>query len=323
MAILRNCMSGSKIVLHSHHTFGRHRASVDTLIEGPDVSQLHASIRWEGTSWHILDLSRNGTWVGKQRLTYGQSLCLQEGATIRFGDAPASAWEVLDVQAPKTVLVPLQDDSPVIELDTFCGLPDSQNPEISLYISNGGQWLCERAGGVTPVDDGDVISHGPHLWKLHVARVIDTTMVQEAPKPSAMDEIAFRFEVSLDEEHVFLKLIRHGETFELGERAHHYLLLTLARRRLDDMQKQVDPNEHGWVDLDDLSQMLDLNLSHLNIQIFRARKQITSLLSDLPYLPPLIERRVGSVRFGCTSFTIVQGSTVESTEERETHVAPS
>ncbi len=273
MAILRNCMSGSKIVLHSHHIFGRDRASVDTFIEGRDISQIHASIRWEGTSWHILDVSRNGTWVDKNLLKYGQSLYLRKGVSIQFGNAPASVWEVLDVQAPKTVLVPLHGESSVIELDTFCGLPDSEDPEISLYLSSERQWFCERADGVAPIHDGDVISLGSRLWKLHVARVIDTTLVQSESQPLLVNEIGFRFEVSLDEEHVFVKLIRNGETINLGERAHNYMLLTLARYRLDDMQKQIDLNEQGWVDLENLSEMLDLNRTHLNMQIFHCTGQ--------------------------------------------------
>ncbi len=216
-----------------------------------------------------------------------------------------------DLKAPKTVLIPLNEDQTAIELDTFYSLPDEQNPEISLYVLARGQWLCERADGVMPLHDGDVIRHGQNLWKFYDAEAIETTPVQTEGPRGSTDDITFRFDVSLDEEHMFLKLIRGHATFDLGERAHHYLLLTLARRRLDDMQNRVDPNEQGWIELEDLSHMLDLDPPHLNIHIYRARKQIAQLEPKLSYLPQVVERRVGSVRFGCPWFTIIRGSEVE------------
>ena len=311
MATLHNPKLEMTIVLRSHHTFGRRRSSVDTWLQSPDVSHIHAAIRWESAYWVILDLSRNGTRVDDQHLTYGKNTTLQAGMTIKFGDSAAATWQVLDVDAPKTVLIPLHEEQPPIELDTLYSLPDEQNPEISLYIAEHGQWLCERPDGVTPLYDGDVISHRQKLWKFYCAEAIETTPAQlDGPREST-DAITFRFDVSLDEEHIFLKLIRDNTTFDLGERAHHYLLLTLARRRLDDMQNQVDPNEQGWIDLEDLSQLLDLDPPHLNIQIFRARKQIAKLELQLSCLPQVVERRVGSVRFGCPLFTIMRGSEVE------------
>ncbi len=163
-----------------------------------------------------------------------------------------------------------------------------------------------------------MISHDQKLWKYYCAEAIDITPARlEEPRESTQD-IAFRFDVSLDEEHIFLTLIRGDTAFDLGERAHHYLLLTLARRRLDDIQQQVDANEQGWIELEELSQMLDLDPSHFNIQIHRARKQIAQLETKLTYLPQVVERRVGSVRFGCPSFTIARGSEVEGTPSHTT-----
>lgn len=126
-------------------------------------------------------------------------------------------------------------------------------------------------------------------------------------------DIAFHFDVSLDEEHILLKLIQGDTKLDLGERVHHYLLLTLARQRLDDIRHQVDVNEQGWLDLEALSQMLNLDPAHLNIQIHRARKQIAKLDLQLTYLPQVIERRVGSIRFGCPWFTITRGAEDEGT----------
>lgn len=313
MATLHNPTLGRTIFLRSHHTFGRRQSSVDTWLQSPDVSQIHASIRWDGVHWVARDLSRNGTWIDDQHLTYGKSLALQEGMIIKFGEAAEAIWQVADLQPPKTVLLPMNSDQPAIELETFYSLPDEEHPDISLYVSERGQWICERPDGVTPLNDGDVISHGQQLWKFYCADAIDITPVHLERLCESEADITFRFDVSLDEEHIFLKLIRGSETFDLGERAHHYLLLTLARRRLDDMQNQIDSNEQGWIDLEELSSMLNLDPAHLNIQIHRARKQIARLNLRLSYLPQVVERRVGSMRFGSPRFTIVRGSEDQGT----------
>lgn len=97
----------------------------------------------------------------------------------------------------------------------------------------------------------------------------------------------------------------------MGERAHHYMLLTLARQRLKDAESGQDQETQGWIELDQLSDMLDLEASHLNIQIFRARKQINGALPKQLSLPPVIERRVGGVRFGYPDFQIIRGSDTE------------
>ncbi len=307
MATLLNPRLGTTIVLRSHHTFGRRQSSVDTWLESPDVSQIHAAIRWEGLYWAILDLSRNGTWVDDQPLTYGQSTRLQVGMTIKFGDSQEATWRVADVEPPKTVLISLNNHHPDIELDMFYSLPNERQPEISLYLSEWGQWLCERADGVTPLRDGDVISYGQQQWKLCCAEPIEATPNHFEPSRDVADDIAFHFDVSLDEEHILLKLIQGRATFDLGERAHHALLLTLARHRLHDMQHQIDVNEQGWIDLEVLSHMLNIDPPHMNIHIHRARKQIAKFNLNLSYLPQVVERRVGSIRFGCPKFTIAQG----------------
>ena len=72
MAILKNRATQRKIHLRTLHVFGRGRSS-DTLLENPDASQLHASIRWTGSTWELHDHSRNGTLldgelVGRQRV---------------------------------------------------------------------------------------------------------------------------------------------------------------------------------------------------------------------------------------------------------------
>lgn len=130
--------------------------------------------------------------------------------------------------------------------------------------------------------------------------------------PARVEEICLNFQVSLNEEHAFLSILHGARTeIDLGERAHHYSLLTLARHRLDDAKNGLDPSSQGWIELAQLSRLLGIEPEHLNIQIFRARAQIIHALPQVAQLPSIIERRRGELRFGAHRFRIVRGSEVE------------
>lgn len=121
-----------------------------------------------------------------------------------------------------------------------------------------------------------------------------------------------QFQVSLNEEHIFLQAkLPSGENIDLGERVHHYCLVTLARRRLHDARRGIDATGQGWVAVGDLARMLGLEPSHLNIQLFRARQHVACALA--PELDPkhLLERRRGEVRLGGMPFRIVRGTVLE------------
>ncbi|PON13428.1 hypothetical protein C2W62_34405 [Candidatus Entotheonella serta] len=181
----------------------------------------------------------------------------------------------------------------------------------ALYIAESGQWFCERDENVMPLHDGDVISHGQQQWQFCCAETIDMTPVLTEQRGELSTDIAFHFDVSLDEEHILLKLIQGDTKLDLGERVHHYLLLTLARQRLDDIRHQVDVNEQGWLDLEALSQMLNLDPAHLNIQIHRARKQIAKLDLQLPYTSD--RAPCGKHTFWLSLFHITRGAEDEGT----------
>ncbi|UTY56249.1 hypothetical protein [Massilia sp. erpn] len=127
------------------------------------------------------------------------------------------------------------------------------------------------------------------------------------PEPTQL-----RFQVSLNEEHAFLTIALENRTeLDLGERVHHYSLLTLARRRLDDARHGVDPSCQGWIEVAHLARMLGIDPTHLNIQLFRARSQIARALPPGTQLPSLIERRRGELRLGALPFQIMRGSRLE------------
>lgn len=126
------------------------------------------------------------------------------------------------------------------------------------------------------------------------------------------DATRLHFHVSLNEEHVFLDIaLAPDAQIGLGERVHHYSLLTLARLRLADARRGLDASCQGWVDVGCLSQMLGLDSSHLNIQIHRARHQFAQALPSQAQAAAIVERRRGEIRFGALAFKITRGGSVE------------
>jgi hypothetical protein len=120
------------------------------------------------------------------------------------------------------------------------------------------------------------------------------------------------FDVSLNEEHIFLQVaLGEGMQLDLGERVHHYAMVTLARHRLADARRGVDPSGQGWIEVDLLARMLGLEPTHLNIQFFRARQQMLRALPAGVPAPALLERRRGEVRIGALGFRIMRGSALE------------
>ena len=306
MGILKNIKTRESIFLKSHHVFGRNREKADTELKYKDVSQIHASVRWNGREWQLTDFSRNGTWIDGIRLIPGEKTGLKEKNIIRFSTLGESEWHLIDDKPPSNVIVPLKGDGPMIMLDRFHALPSEAEPDISVYISQTGGWVCENEKGVYPLKNGDIISHDQGLWQFFCDDPVDVTLSKKIA-----NEIRFYFHVSIDEEHVFLRIQADKETIDLGERAHHYMLLTLARQRLRDAEEGVDQETQGWIETDRAAGMLGLDPSHLNIQIYRSRKQINDALSELQNPPHVIERRFGGLRFGYTDFQIMRGSTVE------------
>ena len=155
-----------------------------------------------------------------------------------------------------------------------------------------------------------------HIQATAPAQANDRTAPSPARAPAGGAAISLHFDVSLDEEHVFLSITQDQRRLDLGERVHHYALLTLARRRLADRASGIDPHSQGWIDTERLSKMLGLEAAHLNIQIFRMRRQIALALA-MPASPDVIERRRGQIRFGTPPVSIVRGSAIETPAPRD------
>lgn len=311
MAALRNRLTQQLTYLRSTHVFGRNPDKADSVLFNLDASQIHASMRWNGQSWVLLEHSRNGTFVdGKKIMSHGEAeMC--PGQTIQFAMGDMAGWEIIDLEPPCAMLLPPRAHMQALALQRFHLLPDDIEPESTLSLSPHGQWLWEDGNNCSVLRDGAAVRIGQDVWTFAALSEIEPTCVVAQLNARNARPLLLNFNVSQNEEHISLTIADAERSTDLGERTHHYSLLTLARLRLAAVTRGTAAASQGWVEVERLARMLGLDGAHLNIQIFRVRNQIARAFPDGPNLSNLIERRRGEVRFGEFGFQIVRGALLE------------
>ena len=310
MGTLSDPRTGERVVLRAEHVFGRNALRADTALDDPGISLMHAVIRWRNGRWMLSDHSRNGTFVDGRVLVPGEPFPLEVGAEVRLGRGPGVSWRVQDVAEPVDALVPADSRQPVVTLAPHNLLPSSEAPELCIYQTRPGLWILEQNGETRALKDGErlqVGSAGPHRFV--AAAPMDDTQVAEIVREAEAPWLVLR--LSLDEEHASLQVRDGAASTDLGERSHHYCLATLARQRLADQARGIEPGAQGWLGSAELARMLGMEPTHLNIQIFRAREQLMTALPAAGALSRLIERRRGELRLGDLPFEIYRGDGLE------------
>jgi hypothetical protein len=114
------------------------------------------------------------------------------------------------------------------------------------------------------------------------------------------------FAVSRDEEHVELHVAAGGGVLDMGARSHNYLLLTLARRRLEDATRGIADTASGWICQDDLAHDPMMSPPRLNIDVFRIRKHFGA--RGFTDAETIIERRsrARQLRIGTGRLSVVR-----------------
>lgn len=305
MATLKKSQDGSTTWVPAHMVIGR-GPSCGLRIEDPSVSQQHASLRWRGDRWELRDLgSRNGTWVDGARLEAGGVFALTQGSRLRFGPS-AQEFEVVDVEPPEVFAV--SEGMRVVGEGGLLSLPDGDNPSCQIYADRVGQWVCDQADGILPLAQRATVTTGETTWVVHLPRAIAGTW--EPADTASLAHGELRFTVSQDEEDVHLSVLHPRGVIEIESRAHHYMLLTLARLRLADHERAPDHRaEHGWIEVTELARMLAVDTEHLRVMIHRARRQLAG--AGVQGAAGLIERRVGSrsLRLGVSRITVTRTAT--------------
>ena len=312
MAQIRDTENQNIIHLRSHHTFGRSSERTDTVVSSPITSRIHLTLEWDGERWNARDLSKNGTWLGVNRLITNESTPLKAGDKLHLGSPDMPPLELLDDSAPVSTLVGLGDTAS-LKLEPFVFLPDQQTPEaVVVYSYEQRSWIVRVMDQDTSSQPPDILHHGDRLsyggkeWQVFLAESQKSTEISQAPENS-IDDIEFVFDLSQDEENTTLQLKLSNRELSLGERSHHYLLLHLARLRAMEAAMGFDNKSQGWIDNEQLKKDLGMDMPHINIMIFRARKQIGESLEESFDSEQLVERGKGRMRFGGSHFRIFKG----------------
>lgn len=294
MATLQHTQTQQLVELTNPTLVGRSRSS-HLRLDGRHVSGTHATISWTGQQWEVRDLgSRNGTFLNGHRLPSGERGALTADASVSFGDA-ADAWRVLSEEPPAAFAS--ADREQRRAADGILALPDEDTPEVCVYRAATG-WIADAGDRSWQVRAGDTVEAGGRRWRLELPE--DLRPTQELGDGG----LSLAFQVSRDEEHIELVARAGAHTVTLRHRAHSYLLLTLARARLDDTDRDLPETEHGWLYVDDLWPRIASTEGHFNMFVFRARQQFAQ--AGFADADALIERRRGSrqLRLGVSDLRV-------------------
>jgi len=318
MATLINNQTKQSCLLQPHHSFGRLQSSVNTLISDAYISKVHAFIEWNGEHWLLRDVSSNGTWLNGNKLAIEHVAQLNAGDVISFASKSSNAFTVSDIKPPCDCLVPVEHNSQAIELE-FCHLIESKKsqPMVLSYNNQTYSWWQEVLDDnlnqpitTSELSDQALLTVDGLTWQLQINRSIADTQILR-PTVTSLDELTFHFQTSLDEETTQLNMQSGEQAIDLLVRSHHYLTLTLARQRAKDMEAGLDDSEQGWMYAEHLVKDLGIDASHLNIQIYRIRKQFVDALNNSCESSNIIERNAGKLRLASKSFQIVKGDKLE------------
>lgn len=281
--------------LPSEATIGRSSAC-EVQLQSSGVSSRHALVRWSSGGWEVRDLgSRNGTWVDDRKLEAGESAVLTSSGVLRVADVEL----VLDGAGAPDAWAEGPEGQHVFSSGGVLSLPPGEEAVAQVYIDATLGWVVDQGGEVRPA--GDVLMVGDQRWRLSLPESALSTMALDAP---AIGAVHLHFQVSADEEWAGLTVRHKDKEIALPPRVHHYLLLTLARRRLEDSAKGVEADAQGWTSQEKLARALRIPSAQVSLQVFRARRQLAEV--GVLNSGATVERRsrTGQLRLGTAEVTI-------------------
>jgi hypothetical protein len=242
------------------------------------VSAQHAAIRWSGRQWELRDLgSRNGTFLNGNRLKPGEECPLRVGSRMAFGKLLDEEWELVDDSAPRVMAIPIDGGKPVLLDGDLLALPSNDDPRVTIYRDAKGAWVLEQPNeSISPITNLQTVQVDGRLWRFCCSENIRTTSLAIAPEEIEVRNLRLSFSVSRDEEHVQVRMICGALSVDMAARSHNYLLLTLARRRVEDATEGATETASGWIYQDDLAHDPTMAPPQLNIDVFRIRKQFAA-----------------------------------------------
>jgi hypothetical protein len=255
-------------------------------VSGGLVSLVHASIRWTPRGWELRDLgSTNGTFVNGARLGPGKLRLLARSDAVAFG-AQGNVWDVVDDAPPGPMAIPEEGGSAAPMTGDVIGIPSSESPTCVIYRNAEEEWRLEIAGeGDRLIAEGERFRVGDRWWRFVYPGVALRT---HRPRAADVRRARLAFVVSRDEEHVELTAHVGSQEIDFGSRAHHYVLLTLARQRLFDTERAIPESSCGWMYANELARAIAEETEHVNVAVFRIRRQFAQHFVNAA---EIIERR--------------------------------
>lgn len=303
--------------LSACHCFGRSPTNVDTIINAQEISRIHAVVEWTDNHWFIRDISNNGTWVNNQKLVKDTPHKLKVKDKIFFAGQDIHGFSIEDINPPQNMLLPVEqlpgrDPLSPILLSDGNMLPTEEDPEIALfYVPSKDQWykemLVDADGSAHPVDNEDYIYFNNQQWQIKLMPLTENTVLMAKAKIT-LEQIKYRFNLSLDEENTELTVNTDDEKFSLGTKAHHYLTLSLARHRDEDAKLGVPEDEQGWRLPEVLTKELGYDITLFNTHVCRAKQQFRTVLDGACDGDELIERKGKKIRFSGVYYRIYKGN---------------
>lgn len=314
MAYLIDEQKLEKIFLKSYHTFGRQRMTIDTVIDKPVISRHHAIIELSSGKWQLRDVSTNGVWLNDKKIDKNISYTLSINDKIDFAIVGENSFVVGNLDTAGRYLVSQSSPQQAIEIHDQMVLPNEENPQFIVYHDKIiDYWFIEdlNTNDRQALFDGGIVRVMGTQFQYLCTTELQATEVSHVTHDVSL--CSLQFNVSQDEENTHLKVLLNNKEFDLGTRTHHYLLLLLARYRINDKNTGTELSMQGWQYREQLAKDLGIQMNHMNILLHRARKQLADLAEqggeDLSHL---LETHFGKVRLNSLDLSITKGSLLES-----------
>jgi hypothetical protein len=293
VGILSNTATGQLHTLDGHTLIGR---GPHCTIRLPDlvVSQEHASLTWSKDAWVLRDLnSTNGTWLDGERVPKQADLQLVRGARVAFGDRDA-VWEVSDARAPEPMAISTSTNEPSVIDNGVIVLSRAADASVSIHQTADGQWVLEVGDTARPIAPGEVVESNGMSWRFFCPTQWQPTAPLQSVRLVAGS--TFIFDVTRDQDRVWLTVDCGRELVPMGESENFYFLHELAKRRAQEQSRRL-PAEAGWAHRDQLVRALRCDVSLLNVWVWRIRAKFCEA-GFLDYASVIERQNGGRLRIG-------------------------
>ena len=268
MGQIRQLQGTTACQLQAEHLIGRGPQCALRIDQGY-VSAQHALVRWNGMRWQLIDrASRNGTWLGAQRLEAGREYDLDLGASFALGRS-SEIWTLDDASPPQVMVTRLSSGQSHVAADGSITLPseDGTTAVCVIHRVKDGLWQLDHPERPSRfLDDAQVFEVGGAVYRFSCPQALGATIAE-----SVDEKAVIVFRVSSDEEFIELSLRYPSRTLPLGSRSHNYLLLVLARARLADLAAGLDEASSGWLYKNELADALGTTPQQVDGEVFRSR----------------------------------------------------